>query len=40
MRKTKIICTIGPASNNEKTIKGLFEAGMNAGRFNFSHGTY
>ncbi len=40
MRKTKIICTIGPASNNEKTMKGLFEAGMNAGRFNFSHGTY
>ncbi|MCH4006047.1 MAG: pyruvate kinase [Eubacterium sp.] len=40
MRKTKIICTIGPASNNEETIRGLFGAGMNAGRFNFSHGTY
>ena len=40
MRNTKIICTIGPASNNEDTIRGLFKAGMNAGRFNFSHGTY
>lgn len=40
MRKTKIICTIGPASNNEEVIRGMFKAGMNTGRFNFSHGTY
>ena len=39
-RKTKIICTIGPASRNEETIRKLFLAGMNAGRFNFSHGTH
>ncbi len=40
MRKTKIICTIGPASNNEKTLKELCRAGMNVARLNFSHGTY
>ncbi len=40
MRKTKIICTIGPASNNEKTVKGLALSGMNVARLNFSHGTH
>ena len=40
MRKTKIICTIGPASDNEKTLKELMLAGMNVGRINFSHGNY
>jgi pyruvate kinase len=39
MRKTKIICTIGPASNNEETLRELMLAGMNVARFNFSHGT-
>ncbi len=39
-RKTKIVCTIGPACNNEKTLRAMFRAGMNVGRFNFSHGTY
>ncbi|MFB0917707.1 MAG: pyruvate kinase, partial [Clostridiaceae bacterium] len=39
-RKTKIVCTIGPASDSEETIKKLFEAGMNASRHNFSHGTH
>ncbi len=39
-RKTKIVCTIGPASDTEETIKKLFEAGMNASRHNFSHGTH
>ena len=29
MKKTKIVCTIGPASNNEKTLKKMIEAGMN-----------
>lgn len=40
MRKTKIVCTIGPASENEETLKGLCVAGMNVARLNFSHSTY
>ena len=40
MRKTKIICTIGPASQNPETIKEMIEAGMNVCRCNFSHGSY
>ena len=40
MRKTKIVCTLGPASNSEEKIRGLIRAGMNVARFNFSHGTH
>ena len=40
MRKTKIICTIGPWSENEETLRELMLAGMNVARFNFSHGTH
>lgn len=40
MRKTKIICTIGPASENEDKLRELMLAGMNVARFNFSHGSH
>ena len=39
-KKTKIVCTIGPASDNYKTCLDLYNSGMNVMRINFSHGTY
>jgi len=40
MRKTKIVCTIGPATEDEKMIRALIENGMNVARLNFSHETH
>ena len=40
MKKTKIICTLGPASETEQVISDLIDAGMNVARLNFSHGTH
>ncbi len=40
MRKTKIVCTLGPASNTQPMIERLLRAGLNVARINFSHGTH
>ena len=40
MRKTKIVCTLGPACNDEQTLAQMLNNGMNVARLNFSHGTY
>lgn len=40
MRKTKIICTIGPSSDSEETVRNMCAAGMNVARLNFSHSTF
>lgn len=40
MRKTKIICTLGPATSDESVVRELIKAGMNVARFNFSHGDH
>ena len=40
MRKTKIVCTIGPATDDENILREMMLAGMNVARFNFSHGDY
>lgn len=40
MKRTKIVCTLGPSSDSERTLSEMIRAGMNVARLNFSHGTY
>lgn len=40
MKKTKIVCTLGPATDNQEVLVKLLEEGMNVARFNFSHGNH
>ena len=40
MKKTKIVCTLGPACRDEETLTKMAKAGMNVARLNFSHGDY
>ncbi len=40
MKKTKIVCTIGPTSENRETLTEMIKAGMNVARLNFSHGSH
>lgn len=40
MRKTKIVCTLGPSTDNEQVLRDMILSGMNVARFNFSHGSY
>ena len=40
MRRTKIICTLGPSTDSRETVEALIRGGMNAARFNFSHGSH
>lgn len=40
MRKTKIVCTMGPNTDNKDIMEALVKNGMNVARFNFSHGDY
>ncbi|NEE44749.1 hypothetical protein G3M55_09035, partial [Streptomyces sp. SID8455] len=40
MRRSKIVCTLGPAVDSHEQLVALIEAGMSVARFNFSHGTH
>ena len=40
MRKTKIVCTLGPSTDREGILREMLCSGMNVARFNFSHGSY
>ena len=39
MRKTKIICTLGPSTDSTEILEAMVQSGMDVARFNFSHGT-
>ena len=40
LRKTKIVCTVGPATDSDAVLRQMMQAGMNVARFNFSHANY
>ena len=40
LRKTKIVCTVGPATDKDEVMRQMMQAGMNVARFNFSHANY
>ena len=40
MKRTKIICTLGPASSKKNILRAMMRAGMDVARFNFSHGSH
>ena len=40
MKKTKIVCTMGPGTNDPEIVRKLIQDGMDIARFNFSHGTH
>ena len=40
MRKTKIVCTLGPSTDREDVLRDMILSGMNVARFNFSHGSH
>ena len=40
LKKTKIVCTLGPSSNSQEIVEQMIQAGMNVARFNFSHGSH
>ena len=40
MRKTKIICTLGPSTDSPEILEAMMKSGMDVARFNFSHGTH
>ncbi len=40
LKRTKIICTVGPSTDSALTMDKMIEAGMNVARFNFSHGSH
>ena len=40
MKKTKIVCTMGPSTDDKEVLRSIIRGGMDVARFNFSHGTH